>query len=476
MIPGLKGKSIVLATIGSLGDLHPCLAIALELARRGHHITIASTECYRAKVEALGITFHPIRPNWNPTDPEIIRQCENLRRGPEVLFRDLLLPELRGTYDDLLSAATGADLMIAGELVYAAPLVAEKLNLRWVSIILSPFSFFSSHDPSLIPTAPGLFQLRRLGWPAYWLGLNIGRLATRHWSNPVRRFRREMALRPECDPVFRDKFSPDLVLALFSRYFAEAQPDWPPHTVQPGYVFYDRQSSDTGAHLTRVLRQGTASAVPKNAPYTGVSTPEVEPESARRIVELSSDHSPALETFLAAGDPPIVFTLGSTVVHNPGNFYAASLEAAKMLHRRAILVDANAAPGLNSPQVLVLPYAPFSQLFPHAAAIVHQGGSGTTGQALRAGRPELIVPYGWDQPDNAARVQRLGAGISIGRRTYSASTAAAALKRLLEDSRFATHATEIAARIQQEDASTRACDAVGSVLATTSAATSSTPP
>jgi rhamnosyltransferase subunit B len=149
-------KRIVIATIGSLGDLHPCLALGLELKRRGHRVTIASTEYYRGKVEELGIEFHSIRPNWDPTDQELIRQCENLRQGPEILYRKLVLPALRATYDDLISAAAGADLMIAGELVYAAPLVAEKLSLRWVSAILSPFSFFSSHDPSVLVNAPNL--------------------------------------------------------------------------------------------------------------------------------------------------------------------------------------------------------------------------------------------------------------------------------------------------------------------------------
>lgn len=56
-----ESKRIVIATIGSLGDLHPCLALALELMRRGHHVTIATTPYYRSKVEALGITFRPMR-------------------------------------------------------------------------------------------------------------------------------------------------------------------------------------------------------------------------------------------------------------------------------------------------------------------------------------------------------------------------------------------------------------------------------
>jgi rhamnosyltransferase subunit B len=417
----VTSKRILIATIGSLGDLHPCLALGLELGRRGHRVTIASTEFYRSKVEELGIEFRSIRPNWNPTDRELIRQCEDLKRGPEVLYRKLILPELRGTYDDLISVAASADLMIAGELVYAAPLVAEKLSLRWVSAILSPFSFFSSHDPSILVSLPSLIHLRKVGWRAHRAGLNLARLATWHWSNPVRLLRRELGLRADCDPVFRDKYSPDLVLALFSRWLAQPQPDWPPQTLQPGFVYFDRQKAES---------------VP----------------------------SPELIEFLAAGDAPIVFTQGSTAVHNSGDFYEVSTEAAKRLGRRALLLGAKTVPGVGSSEVLVLPYVPYSQIFPHGAVNVHQGGSGTTGQALRAGRPMLLVPYGWDQPDNAARVERLGTGLHLSRRNYSSNTAVDALERLLRQPHFATRAAEIGAEMAKEDGLTIACNAIETLL------------
>jgi rhamnosyltransferase subunit B len=421
LIKTITPNRIVIVTIGSLGDLHPCLALGLELDRRGHRVTIASTEYYRAKVEELGIEFHPIRPNWDPTDQELIRQCENLRRGPEILYRKLVLPELRATYDDLISVAASADLMIAGELVYAAPLVAEKLSLRWVSEILSPFSFFSSHDPSILVNAPSLIHLRKMGWRAYRAGLNLGRLATWHWSNPVRRLRRELGLRTHCDPLFRDKYSPDLVLALFSRWLAHPQPDWPRQTFQPGFVYFDRQKSE--------------------------SAPSKE-----------------LTAFLAAGDAPIIFTQGSIAVHHPGDFYQVSIEAAKRLGRRAILLGAKTVAEGCSSQVLVLPYVPYSQIFPHGAVNVHQGGSGTTGQALRAGRAMLVVPYGWDQPDNAARIERLGAGLHLARTNYSPDTATKALHRLLCEPHFALRAAQIEAAMKEENGEALACDAIETIL------------
>src|SRR4051794_2226520 len=151
-----RQKHVVIATIGSLGDLHPCLAIGQELARRGFRVTIASTPYYRRRVEALGFAFHPIRPDWDPTDPRLIASCADLKRGLEVLYREMILPELKGTYQDLLAITKGADALVAGEVVYAAPLVAEKLGVPWVSIILSPLSFFSSIDPSVTPNAPQL--------------------------------------------------------------------------------------------------------------------------------------------------------------------------------------------------------------------------------------------------------------------------------------------------------------------------------
>lgn len=157
-------NAYVFAAIGSLGDLHPCLALALELRRRGHSVKIASTEGYHGKVEEHGVSFHAMRPNWKPNDQELIRRCEDLRTGPAVLYRKLILPHLRDTYDDLLFACADADLMIAGELVYAAPIVAERLGMHWVSSILSPSSFFSSHDPSVLVTVPGLIRLRKAGW------------------------------------------------------------------------------------------------------------------------------------------------------------------------------------------------------------------------------------------------------------------------------------------------------------------------
>ena len=116
------------------------------------------------------------------------------------------------------------------------------------------------------------------------------------------------------------------------------------------------------------------------------------------------------------------------------------------------------------PGILAVPYAPYSWVFPRAAAIVHQGGSGTTGQSMTAGKPTLIVPYGWDQPDNAMRIQRLGSGLHLPRSAYTVDNAAAAIRRLLTEPQFAEKAAKIGQEIRAEDAASLACNAIERLL------------
>ncbi len=404
---------ILFATIGSLGDLHPCLGLAMELKRRGHSVAIATTEAYRSRVLQLGIGFYSVRPDWDPTDSALISQCEDLKSGPEVLFRQLILPHLEDTYRDLLAAAKGCDLMLAGELVFAAPLVAEKLQLPWASLILSPCSFLSAYDPSLLVNMPQLIHLRRAGWRLNRAVLDLGTRLIKSWWAPVQRLRVNEGLSPACAPLTRDKFSPMLVLALFSSAFAREQPDWPPQMVQTGFPFFD-----------------------------GIETRLIAPE---------------LACFLSAGEPPIVFTLGSTAVAHPGNFYQASRNAALRLRKRAVFIGTS-EPQTHSDQFLTVAYAPYSAVFPCSAVIVHQGGSGTTGQALRAGRPQLFVPFGWDQPDNALRVERLGAGLHIARADYSTNTAFTMLNRLFSEPQFASRAAELGMSVHSDHGIQDACD------------------
>jgi rhamnosyltransferase subunit B len=421
MKPEGARRRILFASIGSLGDLHPVIGMAVELKRRGHFVRIASTPFYRERIEALGIEFRPLRPDWDPGDTALIAQCEDIRRGTEVLLRQMVLPYLRDTYNDLLDASPDVDLMIASELVYAAPLVAEKLDMKWASAILSPCSFFSVHDPPVMPNVPELQYLRWIGPRAHRAILRVASATIDHWWEPIRQLRREERLSPGRNPLLYDKFSPELALALFSRHLAEPQPDWPANTIQPGFVFYDRM---------------------------------IQSEA------LSAD----LESFFATGEAPIVFTQGSTAVHHPGCFYETSVAAARRIGRRALLIGTEDGGHASGSDVFAARYAPYSQVFPRAAAIVHQGGVGTTGQAMRSGRPMLVVPYGWDQPDQAARIMRMGAGLTLERKRYTPERVARALERLIQEERFERRSAEIGRAMQAEDGVDSACIAIEDLL------------
>ena len=144
-----------------------------------------------------------------------------------------------------------------------------------------------------------------------------------------------------------------------------------------------------------------------------------------------------------------------------GNFYQESIQAAKHLNRRAVLlIGKNTPPENLSEDILAVSYAPYSQIFPHACALAHQGGIGTTAQALRAGRPTLVMPYSHDQPDNAARVERLGTSRTISRNQYSASRAAKELRELLDNPSYTAKAREIKDIIQLENGVCVACDQI----------------
>jgi UDP:flavonoid glycosyltransferase YjiC (YdhE family) len=249
----------------------------------------------------------------------------------------------------------------------------------------------------------------------------FARIVTRKWSEPLYALRRELGLPEGANPIFDAKHSPGLVLALFSRVLGDPQPDWPPNTLITGFAFYD---GDAG----------------------------------------KLDLSPELQSFLAAGPPPLVFTLGSAAVMAAGDFYEQSASAIEMLGERAILLVGNEPHNRPSralsEKICIAQYAPFSKIFPRASVIVHQGGVGTTAQALKAGRPMLVMPYSHDQPDNARRVRHLGVANVIQRKEYLAETAATKIRDLLEDVTYGQRAAEVARAIAQEDGVATACDAL----------------
>jgi rhamnosyltransferase subunit B len=415
---------IVLSNIGTFGDINPLIAIALELQRRGHQPVMAVPAVYGPKIVPLGLEFHPVRPDLDPKNTLLAEMIYDVRKGTERGLREFLFPVLRQTYDDLLAAATvpaRADLLLLGELNYAGPLVAEVTGIPWASYVLAPLSFFSAYDPPVLPMYP---RLARADKAVPGMGRAIKRLArfvSRKWPQPIYDLRGELGLPHGANPLFDDKHSPDLVLALFSRVLGHEQPDWPPNTRITGFCFYD---SDAGN-----------AALPRH-----------------------------LEKFLASGPAPLVFTLGSAAVLAAGRFYEYGARAAERLGMRAVLLigsDERNRPRHVLPEsICVAEYAPFSALFSRASIVVHQGGVGTTAQCLRAGKPMLIMPYSHDQPDNARRMRRLKVARVLQKRSFTPLRVEKKLRILLENPIYARRAEQVAMRLRTENGVATACNAL----------------
>jgi rhamnosyltransferase subunit B len=167
-----------------------------------------------------------------------------------------------------------------------------------------------------------------------------------------------------------------------------------------------------------------------------------------------------LERFLNEGEPPIIFTMGTTTIAGTGSFYELAAAACRRLGRRGLLLtgrDEN-RPGESSPDVLAVRFAPHSSVLPRGCATVHHGGAGTTAQALRAGKPTVVVPIAHDEFDYAARLKRLGTSLTLMRERVSAATLATMLRRILDSPGIARQSARIGARLKREDGAVRAAE------------------
>lgn len=344
------------------------------------------------------------------------------RRGPERVVR-FVAAEIRHSYRDMLAVVRLADLVVTHPITFGAVLAARKLDVPWISSVLAPFSFLSAYDPPVPGFLPWMAKLRVLGpGPMRWM-IGMTKRYSRSWIRPLLELRKELGLEQGGHPLFEGQHAPRRVLALFAKCLAHPQPDWPPQTVVTGFPFYDRNC---------------------------------EAQSLR----------PELQQFLADGPPPLVFSLGSAAVGAAGDFYTVSLEAARRLGMRALFLTGPHPQGLPK-DAMALEYVPHSELFPRAAAVVHHGGIGTTAQAMRGGRPMLVVPFAHDQFDNAARVRRLGIAEVLYRSRYTAPAAEHLLRRLLENPSYAHAGARISAEVTAENGAASAADAIEAVLEST---------
>ncbi|MGW8256975.1 MAG: glycosyltransferase [Thermoguttaceae bacterium] len=103
-------------------------------------------------------------------------------------------------------------------------------------------------------------------------------------------------------------------------------------------------------------------------------------------------------------------------------------------------------------------FVPFNSLLPRVAAMVSHGGIGTIALGLASGIPQVLLPMSFNQPDDAARVARLDAGIVLKRGKYNARTMAQAIDRLLSSPKVTQCCRELATRVAAERSIERAAD------------------
>ncbi|WP_175654299.1 glycosyltransferase [Burkholderia ambifaria] len=382
---------MIVTAIGSAGDVHPLLGVARALAMRGHDVVFCTHPPFEATVRRCGFAFVPVG-----TAAEYEAAMANPALwDPRTSFRTLwqvIAPVLRPHYD-ALCALTDRDTVLVGTLwAFSARFMQERHGTPYVSVQVSPSTLLSAHVP---PTHPRLTIPAR--WPlpvkAALMTLIERQVLDRVCGPALDAVRRDLGLAPARRVLGRWLHSTDGVLCLFPHWFAPAQRDWPAHLLQSGFPLFN-----------------------------DVATP---------------DDDPALDAFLAAGEPPVVFTAGSTRVDHAA-YARAVADAMRATGARGILLSPHdAAP--DGDRLLVRRFVPMRTLLPRCRALVHHGGIGTAALAFEAGIPQVVTPFAHDQFDNAQRVATSGAGIRIDAPVDGARLGAA-LMRVLNEPEFAVYA------------------------------------
>jgi rhamnosyltransferase subunit B len=411
--------NVLLIALGSHGDVHPFVGIGRRLRQRGHHVAVAANEYFKPLIDHAGLEFLAL---GTADEYRALATDKNLwdpMRGPQAVFEGTAR-YLRPMYDAAAEFARRDDAVIAGSsLAIGARVAQDHLHFPMATVHLSPAIFQSVYQPpmffpfSLFPSWTPRAALRLV-----WGVLN--RIMDRIMGPAVNALRGEFGL-PPVSNIIRDYWhSPQRVIGLFPQWYGPIQPDWPAQTELTGFPLYDE--------------------------------PEVTP----------IDH--ALEQFLRDGEPPIAFTPGSAM-WQAHRFFEESVEACVRLKRRGILLTRHRdhLPQTLPAGVIHVDYAPFSQLLPRCAAVVHHGGIGSSAQALAAGTPQLVTPFAHDQPDNAARLRRLGVAAVVPAKKYRARRIVSALNDLLSSPDVARACHEVRDRFAGDDPIDHTCDLIESL-------------
>lgn len=217
--------------------------------------------------------------------------------------------------------------------------------------------------------------------------------------------------------------------------------------------------------IVQMMLMGQAPARSSSPVFYGFSqqvVPVRSSENCQRIangywiLEHARDwHAPPdLDQFLSSSQPVICLGFGSMVSRNSLEFFSAVAKAVKRTGARAVILSGWNEPmhSLQDEDIFIASEVPHSWLFSRVNSVVHHGGAGTTGAAFTAGKPQLVVPFGVDQPFWGGRVAALGTGPTpIPRRKLCPENLAEAIKISLGDKKMIEKAAMIGRQLRSEN-------------------------
>jgi UDP:flavonoid glycosyltransferase YjiC (YdhE family) len=407
---------ILIHTLGSSGDFNPFISLGRELASRSHDVCFAVNPANADKINALGLNAISVGPDWDEDSELMQRLLRPALRGPiQTLFRDLLVPAIVPATQILTPLAKEADVFISHTIQLGAPAVAQLSGTPWISASPQTNCYRSDYlpAPTIAWKQPPPYVNRLLWTIARTMFYRIDRMANVQY--------RRMGVAPRRDVVISGSYSPRLTMGLWSPSFFPRPRDWPSWLQIGGYARWDAPAPEgTGA------------------------------------LELPRGQAPL-----------IVFTLGSNVVKDPRDYYDIALEAVARTGWRAVLLGAPSDFEIPLPlrdRVVKLAYACYSDIFPKASVVVHQGGIGTTQAACYYGVPSLVVPRGFDQFENAAHIRRNGYGLRLMTSRLSARRLRAKIERIIGSFDIRQNVRILSARMQREPGVVRSADLVEAVI------------
>jgi UDP:flavonoid glycosyltransferase YjiC (YdhE family) len=414
---------IAILASGSRGDVQPYLALGQALQRAGHLVRLVTHDTFAPLVGAHGLELWPVA-----FDVQSVAESDAMRRRVEggnflLLMAQMARAAREGALsltEAALAASEGVDLLLAGMGgLYTGLAVAEKQRLPLVQAYLVPFTP-TGVFPGALATQLAALSSAGLNRASHHLTRQLIWQGFRAADALARRQVLGLPPAPFLGPYTSPAASGLPVLYGFSPAVLPAPPDWPGSVHVTGYWFLD--------------------------PPVDWSPP------------------PALVDFLSAGPPPVYVGFGSMSSRDPRATADLVLQALQRTQQRALLLSGwgGLRPVDLPPNVFPLDAVPHAWLFPRVAAVVHHGGAGTTGAALRAGVPSVVIPFFGDQPFWGQRVAELGVGPRpIPRRRLTVDVLARALRFAAEDAAVRQRAAAIGANIRAEDGLARAVEIIG---------------